>query len=396
MNSNSLPRREWIKKGLLSVGALAVSPQILWSNQVNIALKSNSRFLYDNPGFNEFTPPKFPDLDNLKARLMWNENPYGPSKEAAKAFTESVWKGNHYSWKSLRQLKDKIAEKEGVSSDQIMLAPGSTDLLEKTAMVLFQNGGNVVSADPCYMALVSVAKAAGGKWNKIKLNQEYEHDLKAMEKAIDENTKLVYITNPNNPTATVTDPQKLRDFCKRVSQKVPVFIDEAYIELAENGMANSMAPLVAEGNNVIVSRTFSKIHGMAGLRIGYIIAQKELLDRISDVIGADMGLSGPSIAAASASIDDTEFLSDCREKFMTARNYFEDYLDKRKISHLPSETNFLIFPIEMAGDEFLEQVYEREMAVRAFHFWDKDWCRVSMGTMQEMQLFTQALDEILV
>ncbi len=396
MKSNALPRREWIKKGLLSIGALAVTPQILWANRVNEAISSKRRFLFNTSGFNEFTPPKFPDLDNLKARLMWNENPYGPSKEAAQAFTESVWKGNHYPSNSLDQLTEKIAMKEGVSKDQVLLGPGSSDLLEKTAVVLFQNGGNVVSADPSYMALISVAKAAGGNWKSIKLTSTYEHDLDAMEAAIDESTKLVYITNPNNPTATITNADKLQSFCKRVSENLPVFIDEAYMELSENGMADSMAPLVAEGKNILVSRTFSKIHGMAGLRIGYLLGQKEILNQINDVTGTGMGITGPSIAAATANLDNEEFLSDCRERFFDTRTYFKNYLTKRGISHMPSQTNFIIFPLEMAGDEFLQQVYDRNMAVRAFQFWGKDWCRVSMGTMEEMQLFTEALDEILV
>ncbi len=396
MKSNSLPRRDWIKKSLLSIGAIAVAPQVLWSNQVKSALASNSRFIYNTSGFNEFTPPRFPDLDNLKARLMWNENPYGPSKKAAEAFQKEVWAGNHYSWNTLSQLTDKIAEKEGVLPEQVMLGPGSSDLLEKTAVVFFQNGGNVVSADPSYMSLVAVAKAAGGNWKSIKLTSDYQHDLDAMEAAIDSDTKLVYITNPNNPTATITDVDKLKDFCSRVSEKVPVFIDEAYIELSKDGMANSMAPLVAEGKNIFVSRTFSKIHGMAGLRIGYMIGQKNTLDKINDITRGGMGLTGPSIAAASASMDNDQFLSDCREKLIAARSYFEKYLEKKNISYMPSETNFIIFPLEMAGDEFLNQIYDRDMAVRAFHFWDQDWCRVSMGTMEEMELLTGALDEILV
>lgn len=396
MKSNSLPRRDWIKKSLLSMGALAVSPQIVWSNQVNSALSTNSKFLYNTSGFNEFTPPKFPDLDNLKARLMWNENPYGPSKKAAEAFQENVWNGNHYSWKSLEELTEKIAKKEGVLPEQVMLGPGSSDLLEKTGVVFFQQGGNLVSADPSYMSLVEVSKAAGGNWKSIKLTSDYEHDLDAMEAAIDGDTKMVYITNPNNPTATITNSDKLREFCNRVSDKVPVFIDEAYIELSEKGMANSMAPLVSEGKNILVSRTFSKIHGMAGLRIGYMIGQKKTLDKINKITRGGMGLTGPSIAAASANMDNSEFLSDCRDKLLTARSYFENYLEKRNIDYMPSQTNFVIFPLEMAGDTFLDKVYEREMAVRAFQFWDRDWCRVSMGKMEEMEIFTQALDEILV
>ncbi|MDT0643812.1 histidinol-phosphate transaminase [Zunongwangia sp. F363] len=396
MKTSSNARRDWIKKSLLSLGAVAVAPHVVWSRRVENAIGNNSKFLFHNTHFNEYTPPRFPDLNSLKARLMWNENPHGPSKKAAEVFQKEVWGGNHYSWQSLGDLSAKIAEKEGVKPEQVMMGPGSSDLLEKTALVFFQHGGNVVSADPSYMSLVSVAKAAGGSWKSIKLTPDYQHDLDAMEEAIDSETRLVYITNPNNPTATITDAGKLMDFCRRVSKKVPVFIDEAYIELSDAGMENSMAPLVAENKNVLVSRTFSKIHGMAGLRIGYMIGKQETLDSINEITRGGMGVTGPSIAAASAGMDDAEFLDSCRTKLIESRNYFTDYLESRNIDYMPSQTNFVIFPLEMAGDEFLNQVYEREMAVRAFKFWDQDWCRVSMGKMEEMKLFTEALDEILV
>lgn len=388
-------RRDWILKSTLSMGALALTPTELWSKAVQEAQQSGSKFLYNSSVFDEFTPPKFPDLSTVKARLVWNENPHGPSKKAAKAFQEAVFEGNHYSWGSLGKLIQKIATVEGVSPDQIITGPGSSDLLEKTALVYFQHGGNVVSADPSYMSLVSVAKAAGGNWKPIKLTNTYEHDLDAMEAAIDADTKLIYITNPNNPTATFTNTQKLKDFCKRVSKKVPVFVDEAYIELTDGGVANSMAPLVAEGYDVFVARTFSKIHGMAGLRMGYMLGKKESLEKINDITRGGMGITGPTIAAASASMDDTAYLTMCKTKIKEARDYTFNYLDKKGIQYMPSETNFIIFPIAMEGNDFLEEVYKRKVVVRAFKFWNQNWCRVSMGTMDEMKVFTKTMDEIL-
>ena len=395
MTPSKLPRRDWLKKLAFTAGAVAIAPTSLWAATVETAQRKNQKFLYQNPVFDEFTPPKFPDLSTVKARLVWNENPHGPSKKAAEAFQQAVWEGNHYSWGSLNDLVDKIAEFEGVKPEAVMTGPGSSDLLEKTALVLFQNGGNVISADPSYMSLVSVAKAAGGSWKAIKLTDDYQHDLDAMEAAIDADTKLVYITNPNNPTATTTDTQKLKDFCSRVSERVPVFVDEAYLELAPGGLSNSMAPLVAEGKDVYITRTFSKIHGMAGLRMGYMLGRPESLEVINEITRGGMGISGPTIAAASASMDDKEYLDMCIEKFDEARNYTLSYLDSKGIKYMPSTTNFIIFPIDMEGDAFLEKIYERKVVVRAFKFWDQNWCRVSLGTMEEMNYFTDAIDEIL-
>ncbi|KAA1244967.1 histidinol-phosphate transaminase [Aquimarina sp. RZ0] len=395
MTTTQIDRREWLKKGFLTFGAMALVPSEIWSDTVTDAQKNNRKFLYQNPVFDEFTPPEFPDLSTIKARLVWNENPYGPSKKAAKAFQEKVFKGNHYSWMSLGELIEKIAKREGVKSNQIMMGPGSSDLLEKTALVLFQNGGNVVSADPSYMSLVSVAKAFGGNWKAIKLTKDYQHDLEAMEAAIDDQTKLVYITNPNNPTATITDVEKLKNFCARVSDKVPVFIDEAYIELTNSGAANSMASLVTEGKNILISRTFSKIHGMAGLRIGYMLGSTALLEKIQKITRAGMGISGPTIAAANASMDDAEFLASTKQKIIDAKTYTTNVLKEMGITPMPSETNFLIFPIQMDGNEFLKKIYDKKVVVRAFTFWDQNWCRVSIGTMEEMKIFSESISEIL-
>ncbi|WP_031425295.1 pyridoxal phosphate-dependent aminotransferase [Flavimarina sp. Hel_I_48] len=389
-------RRTWLKQSAVAMGAMAFAPQQIWASTVKEAQQEGRKFLYHKSTFNEFTPPKLPDLSTVNARLVWNENPHGPSKMAAKAFQKAVWDGNHYSWSSLDDLVKKIATYEGVKEEQVMMAPGSSDLLEKTALVYFQKGGNVVSADPSYMSLVSVAKAAGGAWKAIKLTPDYQHDLPAMEAAIDSDTKLVYITNPNNPTATITDTEALKSFCRRVSRKVPVFVDEAYIELSDGGLANSMVPLVAEGCNIFVSRTFSKIHGMAGLRLGYMLGKTESLNAINEITRGGMGITGPTIAAGSASMDDTEYLTSCKDKLVEARNYTTSYLTSRGFDFMPSQTNFVMFPIDMPGDTFLENIYDRKVVVRAFKFWDQDWCRVSMGTMKEMEYFKDAIDAILV
>lgn len=133
---------------------------------------------------------------------------------------------------------------------------------------------------------------------------------------------------------------------------------------------------------------------MAGLRIGYIIGKKETLDTISEITRGGMGITGPSIAAATTSLDNIEFLKDCKTKITEARNYTLSFLKKNKYNYLPSETNFVIFEIPMEGREFLNQIYAKKVAVRAFKFWDKNWCRVSIGTLDEMKKFTAAINEI--
>ena len=313
MGTTSLNRRDWLKRSAITAGGVMMAPYLGFSknNQLPLTLDTNGDAIY-SPLFKEYLPEELRDFPVLEAKLNANENPYGPSPMALEAFKNAASGGNRYAWKELFQLVDKIADFEGVKSTNIMMGPGSSDLLEKTAMVLFMNGGNVVSADPAYMSLIRVAESVGATWKPVPLKDDWSHDLKAMENAIDSETKLVYICNPNNPTGTITEHKELVDFCSRVSEKVTVFIDEAYLWFLEDGAKKSMVSLINEGKDVIIARTFSKIHGMAGMRVGYIVGQESTLGKLQKITRGGMGISYPSVYAAMAAMDDTEFINNSR------------------------------------------------------------------------------------
>jgi len=396
METKFFNRRDWIKRSAYTLGGISLMPMIGQAEipMAPIKMDRKGRLSY-SPLFREYIL-KQPPSTTIKAKLNANENPYGPSPKAIEAFKNSAYLGNRYAWRELFDLVDKIASLEGVAAENIIMGPGSSDILEKVGMVFFMNGGNVVSADPSYMSLIQVAQATGAKWKPVPLKDDWGHDLKAMEEAIDSDTKLVYICNPNNPTGTMTNTEALRDFCSRVSEKVPVFVDEAYLGFLEDGMKHSMAPLVKEGKNVIVARTFSKIHGMAGLRVGYAVAQPETLERINVITRGGMGISHPSIYAVMASMEDQEFINKCRTLNTEVRDYVYTSLKDMGQKPVASHTSFMIFPIEMDGKEFLKEMTTLGVGVRAFEFMDKNWCRVSMGTMDEMKLFTSAITKVLV
>ncbi|WP_047247042.1 pyridoxal phosphate-dependent aminotransferase [Maribacter thermophilus] len=396
METSKLNRRDWIRTGLLTAGGITLLPHlgIAETTKASIPLDMDGNALY-SPFFKEYLPEKFPEESKLLAKLNANENPYGPSPKAIDALKKVATKGNRYAWKELFALIDKIATKEGVEAKNIMMGPGSSDLLEKTAMVLFMDGGNVVSADPSYMSLIRVAEATGANWKPVPLKKDWSHDLKGMEAAIDKDTKLVYICNPNNPTGSLTDSKELLDFCSRVSEKVPVFVDEAYLDFLEDATKQSMVGLINEGKNVIIARTFSKIHGMAGLRVGYIVAQETTLNKIQKITRGGMGISYTSIYAALASMDDPDFQNSSRSKNAESREYVYKSLKQLGYDYVTSYTSFIIFPIEMDGKLFLEKMTEKKVGVRAFEFMGKNWCRVSMGTMDEMKIFTAALTDVL-
>jgi histidinol-phosphate aminotransferase len=386
-----MQRRKLLKSGLFTLGALSGLPQLslgaFASQSVELDAKGN---IIRSPMVREVLPGFRKDPPALLAKLNANENPYGPSDAAQKAVMESVVRGNRYAWKELFDLVEKIAQKEGVPANHIMMGPGSSDLLEKVALIAFMKGGNLVSADPTYMSLVNVSKAVGATWKAVPCKADWSHDLKAMEAAIDSNTKLVYICNPNNPTGAVTNGDELYDFCSRVSEKVPVFVDEAYMELAGNA-TRSMVGLVAQKKNIIVARTFSKVMGLAGIRVGYMAAQPEFISKIDDITRGGMGIAYTSIFAANASMDDVAFQQMTIERNNKVKKYCCENLEKMGYQYIPSHTNFVLFPIAIPGKKFLESMTAKGVGVRAFEVKGKPWCRVSMGTMEEMELFVSTL-----
>ncbi|MBC2838557.1 histidinol-phosphate transaminase [Robiginitalea sp. SC105] len=396
MKPRTFNRRDWMRTTALTAGGLGLIPVsgFCETPRAPVRISPAGEALY-SPFFREYLPEAGYNAP-LAAKLNANENPYGPSALAREALSAASASGNRYAWRELMGLIDEIAGLEGVQPENIITGPGSSDILEKTAMVFFQQGGNVVSADPSYMSLIQVARSCGAEWKPVPLKADWSHDLEAMEAAIDDQTNLVYICNPNNPTGTLTPADALLEFCDRVSDKVPVFVDEAYLGFLEPEAQKSMVSLVARGKNVIVARTFSKIHGMAGLRVGYAVALPETLERINAITRGGMGISGPSIAAARASMSDLDFLNECRSLNTSVRTHVYDSLKELGHKPVPSYTSFMIFPIALEGKDFLDSMTALQVGVRAFHFKDQNWCRVSMGTRAEMDLFLDAVRKTLV
>ncbi|MBN7816381.1 histidinol-phosphate aminotransferase family protein [Algoriphagus sp. YJ13C] len=386
----SMNRRDWMKTSLLSAGTLIAAPSIAMPKRA-----ANAAFYYSPESILGEYLPDFPIAEpKMVARLNANENPYGPAPQVVKAIAEAASTGNRYGHGDAATLIAMIAEKEGVTPDHIMLGPGSTDLLEKVAITRFKNGGNIIAADPSYMSLINTAEAMGGTWKPVPLTADYAHDLDGMEKAIDSDTKLVYVCNPNNPTGSITNTADLKKFCATASEKTPIFVDEAYLEFLDNPMSQSMVGLVAEGKDVIVARTFSKIHGMAGLRIGYIVATPERIESITSMVRSTMGLCVTSLKGAIASMKQDSFMAECRGYNSECRKFTHDAITSLGYDIIPSYTSFMIFPISMNGKQFMKSMYDSGVGIRVFNIQDKDWCRVSMGTKTEMEIFVETFKKV--
>ena len=393
--NEKLNRRNLLRKGLFTISGLGLAPHLIQGAFAStpVQIDAQNRIIYSPFVKEHFIKESF-NLAAIKAKLNANENPYGPPMTAQKAIINSVGGGNRYAWKEMSDLIEKICKKEGITPDHIMMGPGSSDLLEKVAIVLFMNGGNIVSADPTYMSLIKVAESVGATWKPVPCKSDWSHDLKAMEAAIDKDTKMVYICNPNNPTGSITAASELFDFCSRVSEKVPIFIDEAYLELAAGKGTESMVSLLSKKKNVIIARTFSKVMGMAGIRVGYIAALPSFIETIGKITRGGMGISLTSILGATAAIEDMEFQEMTIKLNAEVKEYTCGELEKMGYSYIPSFTNFILFPIKMDGKMMLKKMMDKGVGVRSFDIAGKTYCRVSLGTMEEMKLFTKSFAEI--
>ena len=331
--------------------------------------------------------------DAQKVRLNSNENPYGPSDKAKKAVIESLSRGNRYAFNELEELKKIIAVKEGVDTSFILLGAGSGELLVQTGIAYGLEGGRVLSAYPTFPLLMNYAQQMKAAWDKVDLNEKLEHNYEALASAIKSNTRLVFSCNPNNPTGTVVSDSIVRGFCEEASKKTLVYADEAYLEFLDPSQQKSMVSLVQNNPNVVVSKTFSKIYGLAGLRIGYLVGQPDTLKKIAQY-GDTISPSQTALAAAKASLGDEEFMKLTREKNSAARKVLTDYLDQRKIFYGKSLTNVVLFPAPKDGKKILSQLDEKGFLIRIWDYQGKEWCRVSIGTQDEMKNFVRAFDEV--
>ena len=329
----------------------------------------------------------------MKVRLNSNENPYGPSEKAKKAIIDVLSQSNRYAFDELEDLRKTIASKEGVDPTYILLGAGSGELLCQTGIAYGLEGGRVLSAYPTFPLLMNYAQQMKATWDRVDLNDKLEHNYEALASAIKSDTRLVFSCNPNNPTGTVVSDSIVKSFCEEASKKTLVYADEAYLEFLEPAQQKSMVTLVQNNPNIIVSKTFSKIYGLAGLRIGYIIGHPDTLKKVAQY-GDTISPSQTAIAAAKESLGDQDFMKLTREKNTVARKVLTDYLDQKKINYGKSVTNVVLFPAPKDGKTILTKLEEKGYLIRIWDYQQKEWCRVSIGTLDEMKGFVKAFEEV--
>jgi histidinol-phosphate aminotransferase len=326
-------------------------------------------------------------------RLSSNENPYGPSPAAFEAMRKAFDRAWRYPDEAIDELAADIAAHHQVGADHILLGDGSTEVLLLCAAALTGPGRPVVTAEPTFEAIARHARIGGAESKTVPLTPEYGHDLPKMLAAAG-GSGLIYVCNPNNPTATITPKGALRTFLTGLPDGVIALVDEAYFHYAEDPDYESVIPLAQEHKNVIVARTFSKVYGMAGLRCGYAVARPETLERLRAHQAWDT-VNAMAVAAARASLADPPHVEQSRRLNREAKAFVTGGLEGMGYKLLPSATNFLMVDLRRPVGPVIEALKQRKVEVGRVFPALPTHLRVTVGTKPQMKAFLQALQQVL-
>ncbi len=370
-----LSRRAWLKKATLGSGLAMMGSTAAVTSLTAAEIR-------------KYNPRPLADL----IRLGSNENPYGPSESMRKAMSNNFDLGCRYPWGYNADLVRMIAEKEGVPEDHIVLVAGSTEGL-KIAGVTFGAGAEIITCSPTFLSMMDYAELWGSDINWVPLTKDLDFDLEEIEKRVSYKTKLVFLCNPNNPTGKLLPADQVVDFCKTVSKQAVVFSDEAYYDYIKEPNYPSMVELVKQGYDVVVSRTFSKVYGLAGIRMGYMVAKPELAKMLSNRVVANTNIM--AIEASKAALLDKDFYTFSLNKANEAKGMLTKTLDELKLPYLDSHANFIFFHSGREITELNKTMRDKGFIIgRPFEPLN-DWCRISTGTLEEVALYNQAIKEVL-
>ena len=326
-------------------------------------------------------------------KLASNENALGPSPKALAALAKATGSLHRYPESACPVLRAKVAKKLRVDPDSLVFGNGSDELIVLALRAFVDPGDAVVVAQPTFLIYELQAKACGALISVVPL-KHYRYDLVAMKAAVTPHTKLVFIANPDNPTGTYVTKRELEAFLNGLPAHAIVFLDEAYQEFV--GAADYPQSLAyARERGVIVTRSFSKAYGLAGLRIGYGIAPPSLIAAMN-AVREPFNVNSLAQAAAVAALGDAAFLAKTRRLVEEGRRYLTAELDALRLRHVPSVTNFLLLELGPEAPALAQALLARGVIVREMSAWQLPGCiRVTIGTVTENRRFIRTLKQSL-
>jgi histidinol-phosphate aminotransferase len=371
MNTISISRRKFAH--LLAAGATAaiIKPRISFATAPVARLTSASAVV----------------------RLSANENPYGPSPKAFQAINDAFGLACRYPDEHNNVLIENLARLNDVDRDQILLGDGSSEILKLCAETFTgKERGKLVAADPTFEAILEQASVNGAEVVKVSLTSNFAHDLPKMLAAA--KGGLIYVCNPNNPTASITPRNELRNFISNTSRATMILVDEAYFHYADSPDYGSVIPLVKEHPNLIVARTFSKIYGMAGLRCGYCVAQKETIERMRPHQMWD-SVNIMALAAATASLNDVDQVTNGRRLNSEAKAFVTSELDKMDYKTIPSQANFIMIDVKRPVVPLIQALKQRNVQVGRLFPALPNYMRLTIGKKTEMETFLSSFRQVM-
>jgi histidinol-phosphate aminotransferase len=334
-------------------------------------------------------------------RLSSNENPYGPSLEALKAMSDAFGVACRYPDERADVLVESLARLNGVGRDQILLGDGSGEILKLCADVFTgpltnekstAERGALVVADPTFEAILYHAKLNDAEIVKVALTPSFAHDLPKMMAAAKKG--LIYVCNPNNPTASISPKNEVRGFIEKTPAETMILVDEAYHHYADSPDYESVIPLVKDHPNLMVARTFSKIYGMAGLRCGYCVAQSHTIERLRERQSWD-SINIMALAAATASLEDTGQVTKGRRLNTDTRAFTTGELEKMGFLTIPSQANFIMIDVKRPVVPLIATLKNRKVQVGRLFRPMPNYMRVTIGKKSEMEAFLAAFREVI-
>ncbi len=364
-------RRDWLKLAGLGITGMSIGQLNSFANVTPISTTLQ------------------PNRNNATILLRSNENPYGPSPKARIAMSEHINDSNRYGRSVRSNLISAIAEENEVSKEQILLEAGSTKILDLLLQFSATKKGNFVLAKNTYNYWTSPSNELGIQRIEVPLKNDKKHDLKALLNAIETDTRMMYICNPDNPTGTIIERDELKLFINEATKKTMVVVDEAYIEYSNQ---KSVSNLTIENKNLIVVRTFSKMYGLAGARVGYAIANKSSVDKLRKLQSWSNGsVSVISAAGALASLRDMTFRKKVYLENEKVKKYTIEEFERIGISCIQSHSNFIYFSLANYKKDFFKQLEENNILGTRVYEEDGKWSRITIGTIEEMKKVVASL-----
>ncbi len=324
-------------------------------------------------------------------KLASNENPLGPSPMAIEAIRTARLDLHRYPDSGGYYLTRKLADRHGVHPSQIILGNGSNEILNLIAYAYMTEKDSAVMAWPSFIVYPLATQYVGAESIKVDL-KEMRHDLGSMASALKENTKIVFIANPNNPTGTMNGRDEFEAFMQAVPEGILVVVDEAYYEYVTSQDYPDSLAYLKKGRDIVILRTFSKIHGLAGLRIGYGISTTEIVTELNKV-RAPFNTNTVAQVAAMAALDDTAHLERSFRTNEEGKNYLYEELKKLAVRFVPTETNFIFIVLDsLSANDVFEKLMKKGVIIRPM---GEKAFRLTIGTPEENTKFINALKEVL-